>query len=154
MLERSWLSPSGRQSSSGGTLHPRSLCRPLVSSILPFVSRSGRAVGGARPGGRPYDGLAMGSTLCTGARGEDSTVSETDEQILAGGRDLRANQGPLVLPLSSHRFGGSDDRFLSVGVSFCRCGQGIVGQGAGRPFSPSAEGDQHGQGQVLSSSAS
>ena|SRR5437667_4268679 len=79
---------------------------------------------------------------------------KTDEQILAGGRDLRANQGPLVLPLSSHRFGGSDDRFLSVGVSFCRCGQGIVGQGAGRPFSPSAEGDQHGQGQVLSSSAS
>src|SRR5437870_6876335 len=59
-------------------------------------------------------------------------------------------KGPLVLPLSSYRLGGSDDRFLPLGVSFCRCGQGIVCQGAGRSFSPSATGDQHGQSQVLS----
>src|SRR5205807_643526 len=57
----------------------------------------------------------MGSTLCTGARGEDSTVSETDEQILAGGRDLRANQGPLVyLYRAIDSAGATIDFFLSA----------------------------------------
>src|SRR5437870_13789945 len=50
-----------------------SVCRPLVSSILPFVSRSGRAVSGARPGDRPYDGVAMGSVLRPRAGGASST---------------------------------------------------------------------------------
>ena len=62
-----------------------SLCRPLVPSLLASYRDVQELLIERGLGGRPYDGLAMGSTLCTGTRGEDSTASETDQQILARG---------------------------------------------------------------------
>jgi hypothetical protein len=64
--------------------------------------------------------------------GSMSRVQPSSQRI----PDVRAGQRSLVLPLSSNRFGGSDDRFLPVGVSFCRCRPGVVCHGAADPCHP------------------
>src|ERR1700747_3643463 len=40
-----------------------SVCRSLVPSILVVVARCRRAPGGARPGSRSHDGVALGAAL-------------------------------------------------------------------------------------------
>jgi len=52
-----------------------SLCRSLASSIL-VVSRCRRALGGARPGSRSHDGVALGEALWPGTGTADAAASQ------------------------------------------------------------------------------
>jgi hypothetical protein len=53
--------------------------------------------------------LALGTTLWSRTGAADAATPEANQQILARGRDLRSSEGPLVLPVSGHRFGRSHD---------------------------------------------
>jgi len=81
-----------------------SLRRLLVLAILAVAARRRRAARRARAASRPYDRVALGAAVRSRTGVTHTAASQADPRILARGRDLRSRTGPLVLPLSGHRF--------------------------------------------------
>ena len=85
MLDRSWLSPSGRRSSSGGTSHLRSFSVPSAGTFASLSYRDVQELLIER--GLEVDHTTVWRWVQHFAPEleEDSTASETDQQILARG---------------------------------------------------------------------
>src|SRR3954468_23306440 len=81
-----------------------SLCGPLVSSVLAFVARCRRVARGTLFRSRPHDSMALGAAVWSGTGPPSAQPSETNQQVVACGRDLCKSERPLVLSVSSDRF--------------------------------------------------
>src|SRR5258708_35402573 len=79
------------------------LCSPLVSAVLAFVSGRRGIAHGTRSPCRPHDHLALGAALRTRTEQEMPAGIETDQRLLAGGRNAqfpeRGHAGALYCPL-------------------------------------------------------
>src|SRR3954452_21237839 len=55
---------------------------------------------------RPHDSMALGAAVWSGTGPPSAPPSETNQQVVACGRDLCKSERPLVLSVSSDRFNG------------------------------------------------
>jgi len=81
-----------------------SLRRPLVLPILSLSLRDVEELLDER-GLQADHTTALGTAVRPRTGATHPAASQADQQILARGRDLRSRAGPLVLPVSGHRFG-------------------------------------------------
>src|SRR3954462_14370414 len=72
-----------------------SLCGPLVSSVLAFVARCRRVARGTLFRSRPHDSMALGAAVWSGTGPPSAPPSESNQQVVACGRDLCKSEGPL-----------------------------------------------------------
>ena len=94
--------------------------------------------------------LAMDAALRPGTRGAGPPHWEpTSKSRRVDEKYVRVKGRSFYLYRAIDSAGSTID-FFSVSATFRRCGQGVVWQSPGRCFSPSAVGNQHRQGQVLS----
>ncbi len=91
-----------------------SLCRSLVPSILVVVAQCLRALGGARPGSRSHDNMALGAALWTGTRAAASPSPQAHQQVLARRRDLFVSRAAGVICI------GQSIRQVRRSISSCR----------------------------------
>ena len=85
---------------------------PLVLAVFVVAAGCGGTAGGTRAGSGSYDRVALGTALFARTGTAAATAPQADQQILARGRDLCSSEGPLVLPVSGHRFCRSHIDFL------------------------------------------
>jgi hypothetical protein len=131
-----------RRSSSGGKPNQR-LFSVRSAGIVDILCRCGMLRNCWRNAAwkRSYDGLALGAALWSRTGAAAAAPPQANQQIMARGRDVRSSKGPLVLPVSCHRFRRGHDRLSAVSVSRCRCCQTSI--------SESAEPSSHPQPRVI-----
>jgi len=106
-----------------------------------------------RLGDRPYDEPGDGYHYALELKERTQPHLKATNKSCTVDETYMPSQGRWFYLYRAIDSGGSDDRFLPLGVSFADAAKGVVFcQGAGRPFSPSAKMDQHRQSQVLPTS--
>ncbi len=95
----------------------------------------------------PQSGSGSSATVPNSRSG--STVISSQPISPGVSMRLRSCQGPLGLPLPSHRFHRSHDLLRALGLARCRCGQTSVPQGADCSVASSAPRHQHRLGTPL-----
>jgi hypothetical protein len=133
MLGQSWLSPNNRRSSCGGTSHPRSFSVPFAGTFAtPLSYRDVQELLVER---------GLGTDRTTVWRWVQHYAPELEERtqphLKTTNESWRVDEVRIKGSwfTSIERSTQRERRFLPLGVSFCRCGQGIVCQGAGGSFS-------------------
>jgi hypothetical protein len=91
------------------------LCRPLVPSIFVVVPQCGRTLGGARPGSRSHDGMALGGSVM--ARGLSNASGATSNPPISPGESTRLT---FVSKAAGVIFIGRLIRQVRQSISCCR----------------------------------